>query len=70
MKEDLYKIEWDDHLQGKFEHAANFSERIDYLLLSKGAEDERARRQIDLIYRIRDILEKYSMSEVSESEEV
>ncbi|PMD38749.1 HET-domain-containing protein [Hyaloscypha variabilis F] len=49
-----------DHIQGEFEDAPKFCRRVDCLLLSEGDEDERAHQQIDLVNKIREVLDKYN----------
>jgi hypothetical protein len=61
LREELHVLEWNDHVEGHGEDTAKFNSRADSLLASRGNEDERAHRQIDLINKIRETLDKYSM---------
>jgi hypothetical protein len=63
LREELHALEWDDHLQGESQQASKFNTRVDSLLSSKDNEDERTHQQIDLINKIREILDKYSTSQ-------
>jgi hypothetical protein len=62
LREELHALEWDDHLQSEFDDAPKFSSRVDSLLLSQRNTSEREHRQIDLVNKIRDTLDKYSTS--------
>jgi hypothetical protein len=62
LRSQLHALEWDDHLHGKFEDASKYSRRVDLLLSSESSQNAAAHQQIDLVNKIREVLDKYSES--------
>jgi len=64
LREELRKLEWTDHLDGRFRFSDQFCARVDSLLypkrLSGMAGPEGA--QLKLVFRIRAVLKEYSMN--------
>lgn len=62
MRAELHELEWDDHRDSQCSEVRDFNSRADFLITSATyPEEDVAREQIDLIERIRVVLEKYSM---------
>jgi len=65
LRKKLHRQEWFDlryHREYDGCEDDDLPQRVDHLLLSKKKDDENARKQIDLITEIREVLEKYSVS--------
>jgi len=62
MRAELHKLEWEDHRDGQYPEDRDFNSRAYFLITSANySKDYVAREQIDLVERIRVVLEKYSM---------
>jgi hypothetical protein len=69
LRKELHELEWDDHRNPQLEDAETFNSRADFLVYSQSQGDaddehdeheEAAQKQMDLINKIRIVLEKYS----------
>jgi len=61
LRRELHKVEWTDYQNEPFEDAAQYCLRPDMILQGgTDAESEDARRQYDLIKKIRKVLKEYS----------
>jgi hypothetical protein len=60
FRSQLHQTEWKDHRRGRFENAQELGQRMDYLLETRNSEDKNARKQMDLMTRVRKVLKEYS----------
>jgi hypothetical protein len=69
MRAELHELEWEDHRDSQCPEARDFNSRADFLITSANySKDDVSREQIDLIERIRVVLEKYNSALLKYSE--
>ncbi|KAF8854021.1 hypothetical protein BDZ45DRAFT_747999 [Acephala macrosclerotiorum] len=69
MRAELHELEWEDHRDSQCPEARDFNSRVDFLITSASyPKEDVAREQIDLIERIRVVLEKYNSALLQYSE--
>jgi hypothetical protein len=60
LRRELHKLEWHDYYSDAFEGSREYSQRLDFLRFGGDLEDERARRQWQLMSEIRSVLGEHS----------